>query len=302
MLPDHFRHVAVLFADFRCDGSRAVFSVERIGDSADFVFAAVEREFIVVAQNVLEFRQADCSRTFHQVVESLESVGQSGNFSGRKHGIEFRGDFEGVDHDSFCGTGMHGAPADENFRFGCVEILKFNFICRSAVDRVGILRSESGNVKEIRTFPDLLVRCECNAERTVRQLLCLNGFEGGHNLRNSRLVVGSEQSCSIGCDERVPDEVFHERIECCVEFQSGRAETDGRAVPVPDDLRTDVCPACTVGGVHVGDESEGVGMFESGCRGQLRVDVAFGCHAHIFEFERAQLFCKMFRKFALFRG
>ena len=197
---------------------------------------------------------------------------------------------------------MHGASADEDFRFGCVEILKFNFVCRSSVDRVGILRSEFGNIKEVRSFPDLLVRSEGDAERSVRKFLRLNGFDGGHDLRNARLVVGSEQSRAVGRDECVSDEVFHERVECCVEFQSGAAEADGRAVPVFDDLRTDIRPACAVGGVHVRDESEGVGVFVSGCGGQLRTDVAFGSHAHVFEFERAQLFRKMFRELALFRG
>ena len=80
-----------------------------------------------------------------------------------------------------------------------VEIFIFNLTKLAAVNRVCNVGAKACNVEEIRTASHFFVGCEADLDLTVlylgmgEQVLCKC-----HNLSNTRLVIGTEKSASIG--------------------------------------------------------------------------------------------------------
>ena len=253
----------------------------------------------MIPQNVVQFRGSHRSRAFYQMIEPLKTVGSGGDLVRGQHGIEFKCDFLRVDHNIFCRTGMYGASADRYTDCGGVEVLILDFVRRSAVHRVGECGVETGNVEEIGPLADFLIRCECDAERTVGEVPGLYDFQRGHDLGDSGFVVGAEQGRAVRCDQCVPDEIFHERVQCRIKRESGAAERDRRTVPAAHNLRLYTGSGGGVGCVEMCDESECGRGFASFRCGEPCVNIRVFRHLDLCGSEPAQFFCKMFCKHAL---
>ena len=82
-------------------------------------------------------------------------------------------------------------------RFAGIEVLVLDLAFCVSVQCIGLFRSELLYVKMSRTCPDLLVRCKCNAERSVWYLLVLKSFNQGKNLGDACLIICAKYGCPV---------------------------------------------------------------------------------------------------------
>ena len=115
------------------------------------------------------------------------------------------------------------------------------------------------------------------------------GFGGGHDLGDARLVVGAQKGVAARDDEFLSDVVFQKgKFFFGEDFSVFQRDVPA---PVEDTFRLHVLPRTDGLGVHVGDESQSGRPLRVG--GNFRVDVTMFVHPDLFgahgsEFVREQ--------------
>ena len=85
---------------------------------------------------------------------------------------------------------MNVASMDRDFHRCRVESLILHLAPCAAVNSVSHICAPAGNIKEVNTVSDFLVRCESDLDGSVRDLrVCQKCLRHGHDLGNSRLVI-----------------------------------------------------------------------------------------------------------------
>ena len=135
--------------------------------------------------------------------EALVALGFCGNFIFGEHGIVFSRNEDCIFHSVLGTAGMNGNAVYRDKRTCRIEVFIFKLAERAAVDSVGIIRAEAGNIEVICTSAYLLIRREGYFYLAVRDVFGDELLECCHNLGYARLVVGSEERCAVCYDELI---------------------------------------------------------------------------------------------------
>jgi len=176
---------------------------------------------------------------------------------------EVRGDLDGVDHPILRVSRVRVEP-DERHRHrvgGKAFVLEFP-AC-APVHRVGVSGAECLDVEVQGATADLLVRREGDLDWPVRD--CAVGhqaFGGGHDFRDTSLVVGAEQRRARGGDDIV-SKPLRERRTVRGPKHGMRVvwKDEVAAVVLPVHDRLDVCACQLRRGVHMGDKGDRRNVF-----------------------------------------
>src|SRR5699024_9781192 len=116
----------------------------------------------------------------------------------------------GVDHDVLSRAGVDGHAGDVHFGGGGVEVLVLDGASGAAVHGVGVLGPETHHVKVVGALSDLLVGGQGHADGAVGNLPGQQPLTQGHDLGDTRLVVGPQQGGAVGSDEGLALQVRQE--------------------------------------------------------------------------------------------
>ena len=101
---------------------------------------------------------------------------------------------------------MHAYALDVNLCTGCVEVLVLKFAQVAAIDSISPLATKLLHIEVVSTHTNLLVWIKSHANIAMLNLVMV--AQPAHSLNNlgyASLVVGSEQSGSIGNDNVLAD-------------------------------------------------------------------------------------------------
>ena len=195
-------HVVVLVLDFALHRTLTVFLVHLLCTFSHQSLACLKLVAVVVADDVGELCLFGIGVHSKQVEESLVSLGCLGSLVGRKHRCQFHSKSVGIDHLTLGISWVHTHSVDSNFRTGSIEVLVFQFSQVATVHGVCPFTSKSLHVEVMGTHTDFLVGIESHAYVAMLNLLVVAQIAHGlDNLGNTRLVVGTEQSVSVGYDK-----------------------------------------------------------------------------------------------------
>ncbi len=129
---------------------------------------------------------------------------------------------------------------------------------RLAVHRIGEVGTEFLQVDLVDAAPDFLIGREQDLDRPVPDIRIVDEDLGrGHDLSQSRLVVGAEQCRSIGRDDVVADLVLQFRMIADADHPARVAgKIDIPAGIIPDDLRLHIRAAEIGRRIHVRAETD----------------------------------------------
>ena len=122
--------------------------------------------------------------------------------------IDLHCDQTGVDHRVFAGTGVYIESFDIEFGFAGVKALILDLAFGISVQRIGVIGAEFLQVKMCGSRTDLFIRCECDTDRSVRDLLFDELFGEGKDLGDSSFVVGAQDRGAVGGDQGAPFQLF----------------------------------------------------------------------------------------------
>ena len=105
----------------------------------------------------------------------------------------------------FAVPGCSLRPSIDDLQLACRERLDLELADPRAVERVGGLCPERLDVEVVGATSHLLVDREADPKRRPRLVRAVEVRDGGHDLRDARLVVGAEQRRAVARDDVVPD-------------------------------------------------------------------------------------------------
>ena len=286
---DLLQHVAVAVVDVQLDSALAVALVQAGGDMFHLGLAGGELGGIVVAHDVAQLGGGHITYHAGQVEEALAALGVLGTGESGQSGMELHGHILGVDHGILGAAGVDAETVNGHNSRGGVEVLIADLAGVLAVDGVGVGGAEALDIKQAGTLADLLVGGKADAQLAVGALLGNNALQHRHDLGHTGLVVGAQQGRAVGGDESLTLHLGQERELGGVQHSAGGRQYNLAAVVVGVDLRVDVFAAGVIGGVHMGDEAQGLGALLSRSGGQRGVDVAVLVHMGIGQAQVLQL-------------
>ena len=284
MRPDHLFHVVVAVFHGQFDAAITVFLIQKGGNLLKSRLAPLEFCPVVVTDDVFQHGAFLIAAHFTQMGKAFVALGTVGPLMDRQQGIEFHGDKLGVDHTVFRITRVDVPPMESDNGGGGIEVFVLQLAQGAAVDGVGVIGAEVFEVETVRAPADLLIRRKADADSGVGDVRSHQFLDGGQDLCDTGLVVGTQKGRSVGDDQVLADVVGQTgkigRGEDVVVI-----ETDV-AARILDNARTDVGTGAVGRGVHMGDQAD------DGSAGRARngaVDIAVGIHigvgnAHGFHF------------------
>ena len=207
--------------------------------------------------------------------ESLAVFGAFRRFGAVEHVDEVVHDEDRVDEDALGGHRVGRDALDRQLGVAGIERFPDHFAEFAAVDRVGEVDGELGEVHLAGAlFAELFVGNEDDVDVAVRTVLARDDGEGRHDVGDGGLVVGAKHGRAVGDNDVVAHVAFDfrmfGRLEPDVLFL---VEADVAALVVLDDLRVDVGGEADVDGVHVDDPADHRSLRAFGqVGGKLRVD------------------------------
>ena len=280
---DLFQHIAVAVLDLHFHGACAVLAVQVIGNVLHIVLLELQLGGIVVAQDVAQLCGGDIAVHLAQVVEALTSLSGLGT---RHHGqstVKLHGNVGGVDHGVLGGAGMHREAGSG------VKVLVLDVTGIAAVHRVGKVCTKAGDIEQVGTLANLLVRGKADAQLAVGAALADNGLHSGHDLGHTSLVVSTQQGGAVGGDQGLALHGGKEGEGGDLHHLAGGGQHHIAAVVVFVQDGVHVLAAGIRGSVHVGDQTQ-CGLFlAAGGGGQGAVDVAVLVHTGILYAQSLQL-------------
>ena len=157
-------HVVVLIGDGKLDAFAAVAGVHERRRLLHDALALLEALAVVVANDVVERGRRDIALDRAQVEEPFAALGGRGNLGrGKKRG-ELAGQKRGVAHAVLRRTRMDHLARDFHDSARGVEVLVLNGTGIAAVHRVGKVCAKAGDIEQVGTLADLLVRGKADAQ------------------------------------------------------------------------------------------------------------------------------------------
>ena len=286
---DLFQHIAVAVLDLHFYGTCAVLAVQVIGNVLQIVLLELQLGGIVVAQDVAQLCGGDIAVHLAQVVEALTPLGGLGTCHHGQSTVELHGNVGGVDHGVLGRAGVHREAVDGHGSSGGVEVLVLNVAGIAAVHRVGKVCTKAGNIEQVGTLADLLVRGKADAQLAVGAALADDGLHSGHDLSHTGLIVCTQQGGAVGGDEGLALHGGKEGEGGDLHHLAGGGQHHIAAVIVLVQDGVHVLAAGIRGGVHVGDQTQ-CGLFlAAGGGGQRAVDVAVFVHPGVLHAQSLQL-------------
>ena len=114
-------------------------------------------------------------------------------------------------HHTFCGAGMHIVANNFNINRRSVEVFKLQLTYATTVNGIGPLRIECRNVKMLRPFTHLFVRCKGHADITVRNIFLDKHSQCGHDFRHACFIIRAQQRFTICSDQRLTQKLMQHR-------------------------------------------------------------------------------------------
>ena len=222
------------------------------------------------------------------MIEALVALGFGRDFFRRQQGVELKCDERRIFHLILCGAGMNRNAVNGDMRARRIEILVFQLAERTAVHRVGVIRAEARDIEMVGAAPDLLVRRECDPDFAVRHAGGEDLFDGGHDFRDSRLVVRADQRRAVRDDELLSRVIREIRIIGYARHDVFLFVQDDIAAGIIDDPCLDVFVGRFGRGIHMRDKADGIHRpFRVGRKGS--VYIAITVDARVRKSERVQL-------------
>ena len=140
------------------------------------------------------------------MIKALPAFGGLRPFFRRQHGNEFCAGVHGVDHDSFCRSGMHTAAGDLDFRGGSVEGLILVPAQMVSVQGIGKFRSKPFQIQVLCKTAHLFVGRKSKTDAAMQSIRMVQKiFCHGHNGCNGSLVVSSKKGGAVRQDQILSD-------------------------------------------------------------------------------------------------
>ena len=228
-----------------------------------------------------------------QMIEAFISFGISRGLCFRQKRLDLACNSDCIDHRVFCSAWVDVKSGHREFRSGCIEVFEFDFSLCAAVHGIGKLCVKTWNIKKVRAFTDLLIRCKSDGNRTVRDFSGKKGFCQCHNLCHARLVVCTEHRCSIACDQRSAGQGWKMREYRNLQCSSAVSQLQILSVIIfmYDRIYRMICK---IGyRIHVCDKSQFCLSFVSFCCRNFSIDIAFILYTDIRYAKRFHFFCKL---------
>ena len=198
----------------------------------------------------------------------------------RNHLCELHGEARSVHHLALGITSVHTHTLDVHLGTSSVEVLVLQFAEVAAVDGVSPLAAELLDVEVVGTHSDFFVGVEGDAYVAMLHFVvvaqpahCL------HNLSDTCLVVGTEQSGSVGNDDVLADVSLQLR-ELCRRTDDTFRENDVAAVVILYDAWADIRSTAVGRRVVVRDEANRRNVLLRVCL-QRSIDVALLVHLNV---------------------
>ena len=285
---DLFQHIAVAVLDLHLYGTCAVLAVQVIGNVLHIVLLELQLGGIVVAQDVAQLCGGNVAVHLAQVVEALTPLGGLGTCHHGQSAVELHGNVGGVDHGVLGRAGVHREAVDGHGGSSGVEVLVLDVAGIAAVNRVGKVCTKAGDIEQIGTLADLLVRGKADAQLAVGATLADDGLHSGHDLSHTGFVVCTQQGGAVGGDQGLALHGSKEGEGGNLHHLAGGGQHHIAAVIVLVQDGVHVLAAGIRGGVHVGDQAQ-CGLFlAAGGGGQGTVDVAVLVHMGILHAQSLQ--------------
>ena len=285
---DLFQHIAVAVLDLHFHGACAVLAVQVIGNVLHIVLLELQLGGIVVAQDVAQLCGGNVAVHLAQVVEALTPLGSLGTRHHGQSAVELHGNVRGVDHGVLSGAGVHREAVDGHGGSSGVEVLVLDVTGIAAVHRVGKVCTKAGDIEQVGTLADLLVRGKTDAQLAVGAALADDGLHSSHDLSHTGFVVCTQQGGAVGGDQGLALHGGKEGEGGNLHHLAGGGQYHIAAVIVLVQDGVHVLAAGIRGGVHVGDQAQ-CGLFlAAGGGGQGTVDVAVLVHMGILHAQSLQ--------------
>ena len=244
------QHIVILVMNFHLADSAAVFAIQSFRDGTDQFFFLFELIVVMIPDDIGHGSLFHRSGQFVQHEEPFIAFRMFRPLVFRKPGIEFHGHQRGIDHNVLGGAGMDTCSVNLHFCLCGIEVFIFHDAEFSSVHRVGFIRRKTGPVKMGGSVADLLVRCEGDAKRTVRQFgVTVKILYHVHDLRHAGLVIRTEKRCSVRGDQRLAHVVS--KLRKSIHGQGGI-----RTVIGIDDARLHIGAGNSRRSIHVGDKTQ----------------------------------------------
>ena len=211
MLLHNLLHVPVGILQFNHNRSFAVLPVQHLAGGIHHLLACFQLPDIMIPQDVLQLRGFLIAAHLHQVIEPFIPFGMLRPLPGRQHAGKLHCHQGRVDHLVLRAAGMDIHALHRHLAGSSIKALIFQFAQGAAVHRIGELRPEAGNVKQIRAPADLLIRRECHTDLpVVRRIRRQHPFTKGHDFRNPGFVIRAQYRVSGGHDQVLAFQAFQE--------------------------------------------------------------------------------------------
>ena len=243
----------------------------------------------MVAQDVAQLCGGDVAVHLAQVVEALTPLGGLGTCHHRQGAVELHGNVGSVDHGVLGRAGVHREAVDGHSGSSSVEVLVLDVAGIAAVHRVGKVCAKAGDIEQVGTLADLLVRGKADAQLAMGAALADDGLHSGHDLSHTGLIVCTQQGGAVGGDQGLALHGGKEGEGGDLHHLAGGGQHHVAAVVVLVQDGVHVLAAGIRGGVHVGDQTQ-CGLFLAAGGGwQGTVDVAVLVHTGILHAQSLQL-------------
>ena len=293
-------HIIILMFQLQYRSSLTIFGIDEIDAFLNQSFLLFEKLHVVVADDIRECSSLNLSLEADKVEEALVSACVFRTLLHWKQSMKFHSNQRCISHFALCGSRMYVASLD---RDGCscsIEVFVFQFSDRAAVHCISILGTELCNIEFHDSASDLLVWSEAYLDFSMLEFRVLHYIlHCIHDFCNSRLVICTEQSCSICSDQCLAHILKHLREIAWLEIKSWYAlECDLASVIVFNNLWFDIGSGCVRCCVNVCNESDSrhISLFAV-CRNRchyISVFIKCGFHSH-----RNQLVAKHLQKVKL---
>ena len=285
---DLFQHIAVAVLDLHFHGACAVLAVQVISNVLHIVLFELQLGGIVVAQDVAQLCGGDIAVHLAQVVEALTPLSGLGTCHHGQSAVELHGNVGGIDHGVLGGAGVHREAVDGHGGGSGVEVLVLDVAGIAAVHRVGKVCAKAGDIEQVGTLADLLVRGKADAQLAVGAALADNGLHSGHDLSHTGLIVCTQQGGAVGGDQGLALHGGKEGEGRNLHHLAGGGQHHVAAVIVLVQDGVHVLAAGIRGGVHVGNQTQRGLFLAAGGGGQGTVDVAVLVHPGILHAQSLQ--------------
>ena len=209
---------------------------------------------------------------FCQVEESFIAFRAIRALIGRKHSVELHRNQRSILHLILGIAGMYIDSVDHRLRGSRVEVLVFQLTNSASVYRIGKICAELLQIKVIHSAADFFIRRKSNRDRRVL-LLRMRQQPGRHchNLRNSGLIIGSQQCGSVRDDQRLSLIRQHLRIGLRAHDNIPlRIQQNISAIIVLHNARLDIRSGSVRRSIHMCNKAQ---CLLSGSSRNLRIDI-----------------------------